>query len=108
MATQLPAAKFMEDMGQCDKCPAALPPLDQARPLYHSRTICFHCVMIGLHLGGFRPETPVVVSAHLLRRLRDGELRDNLTGLPVGPEPTGIVGRLRTRLRRLWDKAREL
>ena len=104
MATQLPVPKFMEDMRQCDTCPALLPPLDQVRPLYHSRTICFHCVMIGLHLGGLRPETPVVVSANLLRRLRDGELHDSLTGLPVGPEPTGIVGGFRTYLRRLWDK----
>ena len=104
MATQLPVAKFMEDMRECDTCPAVLPPLDQVRPLYHSRTICFHCVMIGLHLGGFRPETPMVVSADLLRRLRDGQLSDNLTGLPVGLQPTGFVERFRTRLRRLWNK----
>ena len=104
MATQLPVPKFMEVMRQCDTCPALLPPLDQVRPLYHSRTICFHCVMIGLNLGGLQPGTPLVVSADLLRRLRDGELRDSLTGRPVGPEPAGIVERFRTRLRRLWNK----
>ena len=51
MATQLPVAKFMEDMSQCDMCLAVLPPLDHVRQLNHCLTICLHCVIIGLHLG---------------------------------------------------------
>ena len=42
--------------------------------------MCFHCWTVLLHLGGAGPEIRVSVSLDMLRRLRDVELVDDLTG----------------------------
>lgn len=68
---------------KCATCPAELPELDQVHFVGYPLMMCFHCSMMLLHLQGAGPETRVHVSLDLLRRLRDVELLDNLSGEPV-------------------------
>ena len=68
---------------KCATCPAELPELDQVHFVGYPSTMCFQCAMVLLHLQGAGPETRVHVSLDLLRRLRDVELLDNLSGEPV-------------------------
>ena len=60
-----------------------MPELDQVHFVGYPLTMCFQCAMVLLHLQGAGPETRVHVSLDLLRRLRDVELLDNLSGEPV-------------------------
>ena len=72
-----------ERVVQCRTCPAELREFNQVHFVGYPLTMCFQCSMILLHLGGAGPEVRVHVSLDLLRRLRDVELVDELTGRPV-------------------------
>ncbi len=72
-----------ERVVKCHTCPAELPELNQAHFVGYPLTMCFQCCMILLNLGGAGPEARVHVSLDLLRRLRDVELVDDLSGEPV-------------------------
>ena len=70
-------------VAKCATCPAELRELDQVHFVAYPLVMCFQCSMILLHLRGAAAETRVHVSLDLLRRLRDVEFLDSLTGEPV-------------------------
>ena len=72
-----------ERVVQCHTCFAELPELNRVHFVGYPLTMCFQCSMILPHLGGAGPEVRVHVSLDLLRRLRDVELMDDLSVLPV-------------------------
>ena len=88
-----------ERVVQCHTCFAELPELNRVHFVGYPLTICFQCSMILLHLGGAGPEVRVHVALDLLRRLRDVELMDDLSALPVQAPP----GRQGGWLARVWN-----
>ena len=68
---------------KCRTCPTELSEINQVHFLGYPLTMCFQCCMVLLHLGGAGLETRVHISLDLLRKLRDLELLDDLSGEPV-------------------------
>ena len=62
---------------KCSACEKLVPEIDQVLMLNREGddlVVDFHCSMILLHAAGMNPDTKVVVSIELLRKIRDREV----------------------------------